>query len=284
MADDVKWIRFKVGTFDGMSFKRIKKAKVDGVVNLRDKLTAVWFELLDLSGKVNNQGFLVNDELAFKSFDDIAIVLDRTPEEIEMCIKWFVNEKMMEITNDIFMISNWSKYQNIDGLEKIQLQNRERQARFKERKKQLALEYKGNVTDNVVVTHGNGVSLIDNNTSSSSSQSTLLSLDLGLESNNKTIDDYFNMFWTIYPYRVGKNKVQEWFVRHKKDITEEFMDYIIKSIELQKTSINWTDKNGQYIPLPMTWLNRGGWNDELRYPQTVQQRLEKRWENFLRDE
>lgn len=283
MADDVKWIRFKVGTFDGMSFKRIKKAKVDGVVNLRDKLTAVWFELLDLSGKVNNQGFLVNDELAFKSFDDIAIVLDRTPEEIEMCIKWFVNEKMMEITNDIFMISNWSKYQNIDGLEKIQLQNRERQARFKERKKQLALEYKGNVTDNVVVTHGNGVSLIDNN-SSSSSQSTLISLDLGLEPSNKTIDDYFNMFWNTYPYRVGKNKVKEWFVKHKKDITEEFIDYVIKSIELQKTSINWTEKYGQYIPLPMTWLKRGGWNDELRYPQTVEKRLEKRWENFLKDE
>ena len=124
-------------------------------------------------------------------------------------------------------------------------------------------------------------------TKSNTISNTFLSLELDLDfkpNTIKTIDDYFNIFWTVYPYRVGKNKVQEWFVRHKKDITEEFMDYIIKSIELQKTSINWTDKNGQYIPLPMTWLNRGGWNDELRYPQTVEKRLEKRWENFLKDE
>ena len=149
MADDVKWIRFKVGTFDGVSFKRIKRAKIDGVVNLRDKLTAVWFELLDLGGKVNNQGLLVNNELAFKSYEDIAIVLDRTTEEVEMCIKWFINESMMDITDDILMISNWNKYQNVEGLDKIRLQNAERQKKFREAKKQLALEYKDNVDSNV---------------------------------------------------------------------------------------------------------------------------------------
>ena len=83
MANDVKWIKFKVGTFDGMSFKKIKRAKIDGVMNFRDKLTAVWFELLDLGGKVNNNGFLMNDELAFITYEDIAIALDRTEDEIK---------------------------------------------------------------------------------------------------------------------------------------------------------------------------------------------------------
>lgn len=225
MADDVKWIRFKVGTFDGMSFKRIKKAQIDGVISLRDKLTAVWFELLDLGGKVNNQGFLVNDELAFRSYDDIAIVLDRTTEEVEMCIKWFINEKMMEITDDILMISNWNKYQNIDGLEKIQLQNRERQARFKERKKQLALEYKGNVTDNVMVTHGNGVSLIDNNSNSNSSSTFTEKDSKGKtfkpptieevkaycdERNNGVNPNKWYDFYSSKGWMVGKNKMKDW--------------------------------------------------------------------------
>jgi hypothetical protein len=175
MADDVKWIRFKVGTFDGVSFKRIKRAKIDGVVNLRDKLTAVWFELLDLGGKVNNQGLLVNNDLAFKSYEDIAIVLDRTTEEVEMCIKWFINESMMDVTDDILMISNWNKYQNVEGLDKIRLQNAERQKKFRESKKQLALEYKDNVDSNVTVTLRNAKPLIDNNSiSSSDSQSSSL--------------------------------------------------------------------------------------------------------------
>jgi len=175
MADDVKWIRFKVGTFDGVSFKRIKRAKIDGVVNLRDKLTAVWFELLDLGGKVNNQGLLVNNDLAFKSYEDIAIVLDRTTEEVEMCIKWFINESMMDVTDDILMISNWNKYQNVEGLDKIRLQNAERQKKFRESKKQLALEYKDNVDSNVTVTLRNAKPLIDNNSiSSSNSQSSSL--------------------------------------------------------------------------------------------------------------
>ena len=238
MADDVKWIRFKVGTFDGVSFKRIKRAKIDGVVNLRDKLTAVWFELLDLGGKVNNQGLLVNNELAFKSYEDIAIVLDRTTEEVEMCIKWFINESMMDITDDILMISNWNKYQNVEGLDKIRLQNAERQKKFRESKKQLALEYKDNVDSNVTVTLRNAKPLIDNNSiSSSSSQPSSLNENNSNEKQdvykvdtqkrftpptldqvkdyckerNNSVDaiKWFN-FYEAKGWMVGKNKMKDW--------------------------------------------------------------------------
>ena len=44
--DNVQWIKLKVGMFDGESFKKIKKAKIGGE-SFRDKLTAVWFELMD---------------------------------------------------------------------------------------------------------------------------------------------------------------------------------------------------------------------------------------------
>ena len=53
MAENVQWIRLKVGMFDGNSFKKIKRAKIGGV-SYRDKLTAVWFELLDLAGGSQN--------------------------------------------------------------------------------------------------------------------------------------------------------------------------------------------------------------------------------------
>lgn len=150
MAESVQWIRLKVGMFDGHSFKKIKRAKIGGV-SYRDKLTAVWFELLDLAGKGNANGYLVdNNEIPYRNFEDIAFMLDREENEIELCMQFFINEKMVEIIDDIFCLTNFMQYQNQDGLDKIRAQNRERQARFRESKKEKAKLLEGsNVTDNV---------------------------------------------------------------------------------------------------------------------------------------
>ena len=142
MADNVQWIKLKVGMFDGNSFKKIKRAKIGGV-SYRDKLTAVWVELLDLAGKCNKDGYLIDtNDIPYHTYEDIAVMLDREEKEIELCINFFINEKMVEIVDDIYCLTNFMKYQNKDGLEKIRESNRERQARFREKKKQLLIENK----------------------------------------------------------------------------------------------------------------------------------------------
>jgi predicted phage replisome organizer len=141
MAENVQWIRLKVGMFDGNSFKKIKRAKIGGVA-FRDKLTAVWFELLDLAGKSNANGYLVdNNEIPYRTFEDIAIMLDREEKEIELCMQFFINEKMVEIVDDIFCLTNFMQYQNQEGLDKIREQKRLRQARWRERKAQGLVGY-----------------------------------------------------------------------------------------------------------------------------------------------
>ena len=149
MAENVQWIRLKVGMFDGNSFKKIKRAKIGGV-SYRDKLTAVWFELLDLAGKSNANGYLIdNNEIPYQTFEDIATMLDREEKEIELCMQFFINERMVEIVDDIYCLTNFMLYQNKDGLDKIRAQNRERQARFRENQKVKLLEIQNsNVTDN----------------------------------------------------------------------------------------------------------------------------------------
>ena len=150
---EVQWIRLIVGMFDGNSFKRIKRAQIGGV-SYRDKLTAVWFELLDLAGKSNSNGCLIdNNEIPYHSFEDIATMLDREEDEIELCMQYFVKERMVEIIDNVYCLTNFMKYQNQEGLEKIREQNRLRQAKYKQRQKLL----KGNVTDNVTITLGNAV-------------------------------------------------------------------------------------------------------------------------------
>ena len=148
---EVQWIRLIVGMFDGNSFKKIKRAKIGGVP-FRDKLTAVWFELLDLAGKSNANGYLIdNNEIPYRSFEDIATMLDREEKEIELCMQFFINERMVEIIDDVYCLANFMLYQNQDGLQRIREQNRLRQAKFKKKQKLLA----GNVTGNVTVTDGN---------------------------------------------------------------------------------------------------------------------------------
>lgn len=147
MAENVQWIRLKVGMFDGNSFKKIKRAKIGGV-EFRDKLTAVWFELLDLAGKCNANGFLIdNNEIPYRTFEDISIMLDRDEKEIELCMQFFINERMIEIVDDLFCLTNFVKYQNQEGLEKIREQRRLSQAKWRDRKKQGLI---GNDVDSTV--------------------------------------------------------------------------------------------------------------------------------------
>lgn len=131
---DVKWVKLKVGMFDGESFKKIKRAKIGGQ-NFRDKLTAVWFELLDFAGKCNHGGAFINDhEIPFTNIDDISAMIDREPEELQLCMTYYINQGMIEIIDDIYQLSNWTKYQNEDKLSQIREQNRIRQANFRARK------------------------------------------------------------------------------------------------------------------------------------------------------
>jgi hypothetical protein len=142
--------------FDGMSFKKIKKAKIGGE-SFRDKLTAVWFELMDFAGRCNHDGaFISPREIPFKELSDIAVMIDRDEEELRLCMSFFINEGMISVVDDVYMLSNWSEYQNIEGMEKIREQNRIRQAKFKEKRKQLL---SSNVTDNVTLTEGNATDI-----------------------------------------------------------------------------------------------------------------------------
>lgn len=150
---DVKWIKMMVGMFDGMSFKKIKRAKIGGE-SFRDKLTAVWFELMDLAGRCNHDGALVSTGgIPFTDLDDIAVQIDRDEEELKLCMAFYLKEGMVTISDDVYAISNWGVYQNVEGMEKIREQTRKRVAKHRESKKLL----ESNAPCNVTVTQGNAL-------------------------------------------------------------------------------------------------------------------------------
>ncbi|VRA83969.1 gp19 [Streptococcus pneumoniae] len=67
-----------------------------------------------------------------------------------MAIGVFEQFGMIEIIDGIISLPNWEKHQNVDGMEKIKEQTRNRVAKYRKKQKNLAL---GNVT----VTDGNAL-------------------------------------------------------------------------------------------------------------------------------
>lgn len=77
-----------------------------------------------------------------------------------------------------------------------------------------------------------------------------------------THDEQFDQFWQAYPKKVGRIKAKEAW--SKMNGTRPTLNIILSKISELKDSEQWKKEGGQYIPNPATWLNRGGWDDELR--------------------
>jgi len=134
------WGRLFSRFLDGKSFKFMKGAKVEGVYNFRDKLEAVWWELIGLALQCNNHGALWNDEVSCGHVDEIAVLTDRTETEIQICVEWYCKPVigMAEMTKYGLKIVNFDRYQLVDKIEKIKEQNRIRQQRYRDMKKLIA--------------------------------------------------------------------------------------------------------------------------------------------------
>ena len=69
-------------------------------------------------------------------------------------------------------------------------------------------------------------------------------------------------FWKAYPKRKGKGNVEKWFKANKP--TDDLLAHMLHKIEELKTTSDWKKENGQFIPMPYTWLNGKRWDDELQ--------------------
>ena len=80
----------------------------------------------------------------------------------------------------------------------------------------------------------------------------------------KEIEESFSTFWKVYPRKDGKKAAQKSFVRIMRDADDpaDLLDRLIRSVELARRSPQWQRDDGQFIPLPATWLNNERWEDQ----------------------
>ena len=143
---EVKWIKIATDIFDNQKIKVIESMP-DG-----DAIIVIWFKILMLAGNVNDGGNVYFTKDIPYTEQMLSTVFNRPLTTIQLALNTFEKFGMIEVVDDIIQVSNWEKYQNVNGLDKIREQNRIRVARHREKKK---LEC--NVTCNANVTQSNAI-------------------------------------------------------------------------------------------------------------------------------
>lgn len=72
--------------------------------------------------------------------------------------------------------------------------------------------------------------------------------------------DRFERFWKAYPRKVAKGGAQA--IWRRLNPSEELTAQMIRAVERQAGSDQWSKDGGKFIPHPTTWLNQGRWQDE----------------------
>jgi len=71
----------------------------------------------------------------------------------------------------------------------------------------------------------------------------------------------FDKFWKVYPRKLSKQAAEKAWDRTKK--TRPSIEILLAAVEAQKKTTEWKPENKRFIPHPATWLNAGGWDNEI---------------------
>lgn len=129
---DVKWIKIVTDIFDDEKMLLIES------LPSADSLIVIWFKLLCLAGKNNNDGvFLMNDRIAYTE-EMLSTIFRRDINTVRLALDTFERFGMIEIINGVITIPNWGKHQTLDSYEKKKERDRIYQAERRAKQKEIA--------------------------------------------------------------------------------------------------------------------------------------------------
>lgn len=126
---EVKWIKIVTDIFDNRKIRQIE-VMPDG-----DSILVIWFKLICLAGRINDNGLVyVTEDIPYTD-EMLAAQFNRPLATVRLALNIFQKFKMIEIVDDFLCLPSWEKYQSADRLEKMRANNAERQARYKAKKR-----------------------------------------------------------------------------------------------------------------------------------------------------
>ncbi|SHH92163.1 phage replisome organizer N-terminal domain-containing protein [Clostridium grantii] len=149
----VKWIKLSIELFDD--------EKIDFIQSLPegDSILVIWVRLLVLAGKCNDDGYIYLTEEIPYTEDTLAFKFRKQTNIVKLALETFQRLNMISVDVKGIQLCNWSKYQNLEGMQKIKEQTRKRVAKHRQKKNEIEAPAKEetccNVTSNVTETLNN---------------------------------------------------------------------------------------------------------------------------------
>ena len=234
------WLKFKEDFFDSKRIKKLRKmAGGDTYVIIYLKMQ---LKALKTDGMLEFTG--VEQDFA----DELALDIDESPDDVRVVLTFLLTYGMCECSDNIhyffpYVIEN-------TGSETASTQ---RVRDYRERQK--ALHCNADVTQ--VKRIGNAEKEIEKEIEIES-RDREKNNTLTLTGSSVCATD-FERFWAAYPKKRNKETARKAF----KKLKGVSIETLLEAIEKQKRSQDWLKDGGQYIPYPATWLNAGGWENEV---------------------
>lgn len=138
---EVKWIKLATELFDNKKIRQIEcLPEGDGII-------VIWFKLLCLAGNINDNGLVYFTKDIPYTEQMLATQFNRPITLVQMAMSIFQKFGMVEIVDNIYLVSNWEKYQNVDRLNELKEYNRLAQQKSRQRKKALMQACQESVND-----------------------------------------------------------------------------------------------------------------------------------------
>ena len=125
---DIQWFKLEKNIFCNRKIQLLLS------MNDGDTYFRIWIQLLSLAVECNDNGRLVigNNPISIKEFSKI---MGKSSKKMSKILENFIELEMLTKDGEVYVIKNWNKYQSLDRQETYQINNRERQRRFSEKKK-----------------------------------------------------------------------------------------------------------------------------------------------------
>jgi predicted phage replisome organizer len=246
--NEVKWIKLWVDMFDNIKIRKLNKLPNA----LGDTIKAIWFEILALAGKVNESGYLFYIKRGQQIPYDIKRLsedLDRDEKQIQVALDYFLDNNMVGMMDDTYMIANWTTYQDNDALQRLKDKEYHKNYMANRRSKEIPL-------DTTITTPQTPIEMPP---TTQNKPTTAFSNKPSIN----TLNEEFKQLWALYPNKKGKEKSLEKYIKYRLDGVsyEEVLQGIEnynKEIEAKHTPMN-------YIKMASTWFNQKCWEDTYDY-------------------
>ncbi|HDH4248392.1 TPA: phage replisome organizer N-terminal domain-containing protein [Staphylococcus aureus] len=264
---EVSWIKLKVGMFDDSKIKYIE------ALPERDTIITIWVKLLTLSGKYNEQGYIMLSENLPYNEEMLANEFSRPINSIRLAIQTFETLGMIEKVNGVIKVTNWEKHQNIEGLEKIREQNRLRKQKQRENNRKLL---NGHVTSRDSHATEEDKELDkelerDKELDKELERDKEKDIDKNLSANNSATDvthEQFEEWWKLYDRKKDK-KIS--FTKFKSCLKKHSFEQIMQGTREYLKTI--TDK--QYQKYPKTFLNNESYMND--YSEEIKEEVNNQY-------